>query len=94
MLIMVAWDEMVTADFCLFIYFWLCWISVAAGGPLSSGSAWAPHRGGFFCCGAWALGHASFSACGSQALDHRLGSCAHRLTCPAACGISLDQRSN
>ena len=47
-----------------FIYFWLCWVFIAAcwlsqlrraGATLRCG-AWASHRGGFSCCGAPALG--------------------------------------
>ena len=48
----------------LFIYFWLCWVSVAARGlslVVASGAtlrcgARASHCGGFSCCGARALG--------------------------------------
>ena len=47
-----------------FIYFWLCWVFVAAGafsccserGTALPCSAWASHWGGFSCWGAWALG--------------------------------------
>ena len=50
--------------FILFIYFWLCWVFVAARGlslVAASGAtlccgARASHCGGFSCCGARALG--------------------------------------
>ena len=50
--------------FLSFIYFWLCWVFVAARGlsPVaasrgySSLHAYASHCGGFSCCRAWALG--------------------------------------
>ena len=48
---------------------------------LSSCGAWASHCRGFSCCGAWALECASSVAV------------AHRLSCPVACGIFLDQGS-
>ena len=49
----------------LFIYFWLCWVFVAArrlslvvvsGGATLRCGAWASHCGGFSCCGAQAVG--------------------------------------
>ena len=62
--------------FILFIYFWLCWVFVAA---------WASHCSGFSCCGARALGTrvsvvaaSELSSCGSRALEHRLSSCSTR----------------
>ena len=73
----------------LFIYFWLWWVllllrlfsSCGKWGLLSSGSAWASHRGGFFCHGARALGAQAsvvvargFSSCGSRPQEHRLSS--------------------
>ena len=48
---------------------------------LSSCGAWAPHWGGFSCCGA-------------QTREHRLNSVAHELTCSVACGAFPDQGSN
>ena len=48
-------------DFILLIYFWLCWVSIAAlglvsnrseSGPLSTCDVQASHCGGFSCCGA------------------------------------------
>ena len=60
---------------CLFIYFWLRWVLVAARGlslVVASGAtvrhgARASHCGGFSCCGVRALGHAGFSSCGTRA---------------------------
>ena len=51
-------------------------------GLLSGYGAWDSHFGGFSCFGAWALAHV-----GSVAA-------AHGLSCPAACGIFLDQGLN
>ena len=51
-------------------------------GLLSGYGAWDSHCGGFSCFGAWALVHD-----GSVAV-------AHGLSCPAACGIFLDQGLN
>ena len=71
---------------CLFvfiIYFWLCWVFVAArglslvaeNGDYSLLRCTAPHCGGFSCCGAQALGvRASVVV-------------AHGLSCFVACGI-------
>ena len=74
----------------LFIYFWLCWVFVAArrlsliaaSGVTLGFVAWASHGGGFSCCRAWALGMRAsvvvacgLSSCGSGALEHRLSSC-------------------
>ena len=73
-----------------FIYFWLCWVFVAACGlslVVASGGyscccAQASHCGGFSCCGARALGTRAsvvvahgLSSCGSRALERRLSSC-------------------
>ena len=52
------------------IWFWLCWVFVAARGL----SLVAANRG-FSCCGAQAPECMGFSSCGSQALEHRLRSC-------------------
>ena len=77
----------------LFIYFWLCWVFVAACGlslvassrDHSSCSVQASHCGGFSCWEAWALGvQASvvvargLSSCGSRALERRFSSCGTR----------------
>ena len=75
----------------IFIYFWLCWVFVAAhglvslvavSGAYSSLQCVASHCGGFSCCEAWALGMQAsvvvaceLSSCGSWALEHRLSSC-------------------
>ena len=48
----------------------------------SSCSTWASHCSGFSCCKAWAPG-----CVGSVVV-------AHRLSCPVACGIFLEQGSN
>ena len=74
----------------LFIYFWLCWVFVAAraflqlqraGATLCCGAR-ASHCGGFSCCRAWALGAQAsvvvarrLSSCGSRALERRVSSC-------------------
>ena len=56
----------------------------------SSCSAWASHCGGLSCHGARALGCMGPRSCGTGSQQLRLmGSGAHRLTCPAACGIHL-----
>ena len=55
-----------------FIYFWLCWVFIAAQvfllfsvwELLFSCGARASPCGGFSCCGAWAPGHVGSSACG------------------------------
>ena len=49
---------------------------------LSGCGAWVSHCSVFSCCWAWALG------CLNSVVV------AHRLSCPAACGILLDQGSN
>ena len=87
----------------LFIYFWLWWVllllrlfsSCGKWGLLSSGSAWASHRGGFFCHGARALGaQASVvvargcSSCGSRPQEHRLSSWCMGLAAPQHMGSS------
>ena len=60
-----------------FIYFWLCWVFVAARGfslwqaGLSSGcGAWASHCGGFSCYRARALEH-RLSSCGTRASSEK-----------------------
>ena len=78
----------------LFIYFWLCWVFVAAHGPslvaasrgYSSCGVQASHCGGFSCFGVWALGvRASvvaahgLSSCGLWALERRPNSCGTRV---------------
>ena len=70
-------------------YFWLCWVFVAvcvlslvktsSGCSLVMMLAWASHCSNFSCCRAKALGHV-----GSVVATHRL-------SCPIACGIFLDQ---
>ena len=70
-------------SFGLFIYFWLCWIFVAACG-LSLVAASGAHSS-LRCAGfslrwlllLWSTGsrRAGFSSCGSQALERRLSSC-------------------
>ena len=72
----------------LFIYFWLCWVFVAACGlslVATSGGYSSLWCTGFSYCGAWALGvQASvvvargLSSCGSRALQRRLSSCGAR----------------
>ena len=67
----------------LFIYFWLCWIFIAAQafsscgkkGPLSSCSVWTSPCGSFSCWGAWVLGRVDSVAV------------VHRICCCAVCGI-------
>ena len=68
--------------FYLFIYFWLCWVFIAACGlsPVAA-SVRASHCSGFSCCRAQALGARAsvvvargLSSCGSWALEHRLSS--------------------
>ena len=76
--------------FLMCIYFWQGWVFIAAqlfcscrepGCSLVVGTAPRVQATGF-------------RSCGSQALEHRLSSCAHRLSCPKACGIFPDQGSN
>ena len=75
--------------FKLFFYFWLHWVfidvqafsSCNEQGLLSSCSTRASHCNGFCCCRACVLGRA-----GSVVV-------AHRLSCPMACEIFLDQGS-
>ena len=72
----------------LFIYFWLCWVFVAAhkfslvvaSGTICGGARASPCSG--FSCGASALGARAsvvavcgLSSCGSRALERRLSSC-------------------
>ena len=64
--------------FYLFIYLFLAALGLCCG-------AWAPHCGGFSCCGAQALGARAsvvavrgLSSCGSRALERRLSSCGAR----------------
>ena len=56
------------------IYFWLCWVLVAAR-LFSSCGGEASHCGVFSCCRAQALGCMAFSGFSSWALEHRLSSC-------------------
>ena len=67
----------------LLIYFWLCWVFLAAcvlfsscreQGLLSGCDVQASHCSGFSCCWAWALGPKGFSSCSSRALGYRLNS--------------------
>ena len=72
----------------LFVYFWLCWVFVAARGlslVVTSGGEWASHCGGFSCHRAQALGAwasvvvaRSLSICGTGGLECRLSSCGAR----------------
>ena len=74
---------------CIYFYFWLCWVFIAAlglhscaqafsgcgeRGLLSRFGARASHRSGFS-GGALVLEGTSFSSCSSQALEQRLNSC-------------------
>ena len=93
----------------LFIYFWLCWVFVAACGRLSLVAA-SEGYSSLRCTGfslRWLLllrstGSSTrasvvvacrLSSCGVQALEHRLSSCGG-LSCSTACGILPDQGSN
>ena len=58
----------------LFIYFWLCWVFVAAH-VFSSCGARASHHGGVSSYGAQALGLEGFSSCSSGVLECGLSSC-------------------
>ena len=66
-----------------FIYFWLCWVFVAACGlslvAASGGYSSLRCRGFLLWCLLllWSTGsrHAGFSSCGSRALERRLSSC-------------------
>ena len=68
---------------CLFIYFWLCWVFIAARGlslVVASGGYSLLRCVGFSL--QWLLllqstgsGSAGFSSCGSRALEHSLSSC-------------------
>ena len=103
-------EDITTANKTLFMYFCLCWDSVAESAFLQlhrvgatlqllyeGFSLWRPH-----CCGAWALGCAEFSSCftvGSVVVTSQLehtGSivATHRLSCYMTCGIFPDQGSN
>ena len=73
----------------MFLYPWLCWVSVAARappcaewGPLSSRGGLASRCSGLSSCRSQALGHPDFSSCSmwaqqlrSWAPEHRLRSC-------------------
>ena len=68
-------------------------------GLFSSYDVRASHCSGFPCCGALAPGLQYLQRVGSVAVAPRLqstgsGAVAHRLSCCAACGISLEQVSN
>ena len=88
------WETLCLNLFILFfIYFWLCWVFVAArglslvaarGATLRCGER-ASHCSGFSCCRARALGvwasvvaARGLSSCGSRALECRLSSCGAR----------------
>ena len=82
----------------LFIYFWLCWVFIAARGlslvAASGGCSWLRCAGFSL---RWLLlfqsmdsRHTGFSGCGTRASVV----VAHRLSCSAACGIFPDQGSN
>ena len=74
----------------LFIYFWLCLVSLAALG-LSLVAA----RGAALCCSARNSYCGGFSRCGAWALGIQASVVvAQRLRCSTACGIFLDQGSN
>ena len=76
--------------FILFIYFWLCWVFVAARAFL-----WLWQVGATLCCGVQASHCGDFSCCRAQALGAWVSVVvAHRLSCSVACGIFLDQGSN
>ena len=72
--------------FILFIYFWLCWVFVAAcrhSLVVASGGYSSLQCVGFslqWLLLLWSMGsrHAGFSSCGSWALEHRLSSCGVR----------------
>ena len=65
----------------LFIYFWLCWVFVAALG-LSLAAVSGDYPGGAFSC------------CSAQAPEHRLVIVTHGLHCPTTCRIFPDQGLN
>ena len=67
----------------------------ASRGYSLAGSTWASHWDSFSCCRARALRCAGFSRCGSQTPECGGSEVAeHGLSCPEACGIFPDQRSN
>ena len=75
--------------FLVFIYFWLCWIYIAAHG-LSLDSA----SEGYSSCGLWAFCCSGFS-CRAEALGSMgLIAVPCRLPCPMSCGISPGQGLN
>ena len=86
----------------LFVYFWLCWVFVAAHGPSlvaetgDHSSLWctASHCCGFSCCRAVALGARAsvVVARGLQSAGSAVA--AHKPSCSTACGIPPDQGSN
>lgn len=75
LLMMPRWLLFLIKKIVLCIYFWLCWVYIAAlafssggeWGLLSSCSARASHRSGFSCCGAQALGSWASVAASVQA---------------------------
>ena len=84
-----------------FIYFWLCWVFIAAQ-VFSSGSAWA-YCSYFSCWGTRALEQVGFDSLSMRAQQLllpgsrvRTGSLAmvHGLSCTALCGSFQDQRLN
>ena len=78
----------------LFIYFWLCWVFVAAR-VFSSCGARASHCSEFSCCrapGSRAHGLQQLQLPGSGAQN--LIVVALRLSCSEACGVFLDQGLN
>ena len=90
---------------CYFIYLFLCgcfgssllhglFSSCGKCGATPHVGAQASHYGCCFCCRAQALGHTGFSSCLSRALGHRLSRHVVGLSCPVACGVFLDRRSN
>ena len=70
----------------LFIFFWLLWVFVAAG-RLSL----IVVSGGYSCCSAWASLVAEHGQCRGLAGSVVV---AHRLSCPAACEVFLQQGLN
>ena len=90
----------------LFIHFCLRWVSIgvqafrcraqafpSCGEPglLSRCGVWTSHCSGFFSCRAQALGCVDFGSCSTCV---RSVFAVHRLSCPLACRIFLDQGSN
>jgi len=84
--------------FSLFIYFWLCWVFVAFTSYDEPGflhcSAWAWHCGGFPFCRAQSRRQVGFSNWIPRLQSTGSVVVVHRLSCPAARGIFLDQGSN